>query len=177
MSSRLPIQQNSSPFCWSCVSTLRSLQQILFPQVQELRAQASTFFLKVRRMLFCSSQLILEYFWPTSTLLRGHLALATLSLPETEPQFLERGGYADEIHLGKSERKILVSNFSVTCSSFREFYTLDWSLHVWALPENRLRRLHVLKYTTQLSCVGWSTSSRSSFQLVIWSHRTSTRPQ
>ena len=28
-----------------------------------------------------------------------------------------------------------------------------WSLHVCALPEDRLRRLHVLKYTTQLSCV------------------------
>ena len=50
----------------------------------------------------------------------------------------------------KSERKIFVSNFSVTCNSFRDFYTLDWSLHVCALPENRLRRLHVLQYTTQL---------------------------
>ena len=24
--------------------------------------------------------------------------------------------------------------FSVTCNSFREFHTLDWFLHVWALP-------------------------------------------
>ena len=30
----------------------------------------------------------------------------------------------------QSERRILVSNFSVTCNSFREFYTLDWFLHV-----------------------------------------------
>ena len=52
-----------------------------------------------------------------------------------------------------SERKIWVSNFSVTRNSFYEFNTLDWSLHVRALPENELRRLHVLKYTTQLSCV------------------------
>ena len=29
-----------------------------------------------------------------------------------------------------SERRILVSSFSVTRNSFREFYTLDWSLHV-----------------------------------------------
>ena len=64
------------------------------------------------------------------------------------------------------ERRILVSNFSVTCNCLREFYTLDWFLHVWALPENGLRRLHVLKYTTQVSCVGWSTSTRSSFQLM-----------
>ena len=39
---------------------------------------------------------------PASTLLRGHLALTTLSLPETDPQILERcWGYADEVHLGK----------------------------------------------------------------------------
>ena len=29
-----------------------------------------------------------------------------------------------------SERRILVSNFGVTCNGFREFYTLDWFLHV-----------------------------------------------
>ena len=34
-------------------------------------------------------------------LLRGHLALATLSPPETDPQILERWGYAYEVHLGK----------------------------------------------------------------------------
>ena len=34
-------------------------------------------------------------------MLRRHLALATLSPPETDPQILERWGYADEVHLGK----------------------------------------------------------------------------
>ena len=59
--------------------------------------------------------LFLTHFWPASTLVRGHLALATLSPPETDPQILERWGYADEDHLGKlSERRILVSNLSVT---------------------------------------------------------------
>ena len=29
-----------------------------------------------------------------------------------------------------SERRILVSNFCVTCNDFREFYTLDWFLQV-----------------------------------------------
>ena len=66
-----------------------------------------------------------------------------------------------------SQQRILVSNFSVTCNSFREFHSLAWFLQFWDLPENRVRRLHVLKYTTQLSCVRWSTSSRSSFQLMI----------
>ena len=47
---------------------------------------------------------ILGYFWHTSTLLRGHIALAIPSLPETDPQILEHWGYADEDHLGKSFR-------------------------------------------------------------------------
>ena len=66
-----------------------------------------------------------------------------------------------------SERRIFVSNLSNTRNSLCEFHTLDWLRHVCALTENRLRRRHVLKYATQLSCVRWSTSSRSSFQLVI----------
>ena len=84
-------------------------------------------------MLLCFfSPLILTHFWPASTLLDGHLALAIPSLPETDPQILERWRYADEVHLGKSFRAklILVSNFCVTCNGFREFYTLDWFLHV-----------------------------------------------
>ena len=55
-------------------------------------------------MLLCFSSLILEHFWPASTLLRGPIALATLSLPETDPQILERWGCADEVNLGKSLR-------------------------------------------------------------------------
>ena len=65
----------------------------------------------------------------------------------------------------QSERRILVSN-SVTCNSFREFHTLDWFVHVWALPWDwrQLRRLHVLKDATQLSCIRWTAPNRS----VIW---------
>ena len=55
-------------------------------------------------MLLCSSPSILTHFWPASTLLPGHLALATLSPPETDPEILERWGSADEVHLGKSIR-------------------------------------------------------------------------
>ena len=64
--------------------------------------QVGTYFPKVRRMLLCFSPLILEHFWPASTLLHGHLALATLSLLETDPQILVHWGCADEDHLGKS---------------------------------------------------------------------------
>ena len=53
-------------------------------------------------MLFYLSPLILGYFGPTPTLLRGHIALAIPSLPETHPQFLERWGHDVENNLGKS---------------------------------------------------------------------------
>ena len=43
-------------------------------------------------------------FWPASTLLRGHLALATLSLLVNDPQILGRWGYAHEVHLDKCNR-------------------------------------------------------------------------
>ena len=52
-------------------------------------------------MLLFHAPLIFMNFWPASTLLRGHLALATLSPLETDPQILERWGCANEVHLGK----------------------------------------------------------------------------
>ena len=55
---------------------------------------------------------ILEHFWPASTLLRGHLALATLSLPETDPQIWERCAYDDEVRLGKYIR---AKDFGLEC--------------------------------------------------------------
>ena len=121
-------------------------------------AQASTYFPKVRRMLLFHAPSILTRFWPASTLLRGHLALAILSPLEIDPQILERWSYAYDFHLANiSERRILVSNFGMTCNSLCEFYTLDWLRHVGSLPENRLRRRHVLKYATQLPCIRWLT--------------------
>ena len=66
-------------------------------------------------MLLCFSPLIFGFFWPGSTLLHGHVARATVSLLETDPQILEHWGYADEDHLAKhSKRSILVSNVSMT---------------------------------------------------------------
>ena len=51
-------------------------------------------------------------FWPASTLLHGHIALANPSLPETDPQILEHWGYADEDHLGKSFQEM---DFGLEC--------------------------------------------------------------
>ena len=94
-------------------------------------AQAGTNFPKVRRMLFYLSPLFFGYFWPTSMLLRWHIALATLSLPETDPQILERWGYADEDHLGKSFQAM---GFGLECQRdkhvFSESNTSDWLQYV-----------------------------------------------
>ena len=74
--------------------------------------QESTYFPKVRKMLLFHAPLISTHFWPASTLLHGHIALANLSLPETDPQILEHWRYADEVHLGKSFREGFWSRMS-----------------------------------------------------------------
>ena len=53
-------------------------------------------------MLLFHAPLIFIHFWPASTLLHGHIALASPSLPETDPPILEQWSYAEEDHLGKS---------------------------------------------------------------------------
>ena len=65
-------------------------------------ALAGTNFPKVRRMQIYLPHSVLRFFWPTSTMLHGPIALAISSLPETDPQILEHWGYAYEDHLGKS---------------------------------------------------------------------------
>ena len=64
--------------------------------------QVGTYFPETRRMLLFDAPLILKHFWPASTLLHGHIALAIPSLPETDPQIWEHWGYADDVHLDKS---------------------------------------------------------------------------
>ena len=74
--------------------------------------QGGTYFPMVRRMLLFDAPLISTHFGPASTLRRGQLALATLSPLETDPQILERWGYAHEIHLGKYIRAM---DFGLEC--------------------------------------------------------------
>ena len=117
--------------------------------------QAGTYFPETRRMLLFHALSFQTDFWPASTLLRGHLALATVSLLVNDPQILERWGYAHEVHLDKCNRaKGFGLEFWYDVQySLCELHTLDWLRHVSALPENRLRRRRVLKYATQLSCI------------------------
>ena len=74
--------------------------------------QGGTYFPKVRRMLLFRAPLILGNVWPASKLLRGHIALATLSPSEIDPQILERWGCADEVHLGAFFR---AKDFGLEC--------------------------------------------------------------
>ena len=84
--------------------------------------------------------------------------LATLSLLVNDPLILEHGGYAHEVHLGKCNRtRDFGLEFLCDVQKLRESHTLDWLRHVGALPEDRLRRRHVLKHATQLPCIRKST--------------------
>ena len=86
-----------------------------------------SFLPKVRRMLLFLAPLILRYFWPVSTLLHGHIALAIPSLLESDPQVLGRWDCADEDHLDKS------------------FQAMDFGLECWRnairLLVNRTHRI------------------------------------
>ena len=155
MSSGFPFQHYSSPFCWSCASTLWSPPQIFFPLVSGLMAQADTIFPKVRRKLFYVSPLIFGFcgqhprcFTGTSLLpfclfLRPILKIWCIGVT------LMRISWANH-----SKRWLLVSNVSITYDGFCEFNTSDWFPCAWTLPQNRwrLRRLHIWRYATHMSC-------------------------
>ena len=130
--------------------------------------QAGTYFQKVRRMLLCFSPLISTHFWPASTLLRGHLPLATLSLPQTDPQILDRWGYADEVHLDKCNR---ARDFGLECQ--RDVQRLSWILHIGSgfRMFEQFRKIDEdfggsISGNTQptKSCIRWTAPNRS----VIW---------
>ena len=85
--------------------------------------QAGTYFPKRRRMLLFHAPLILTLFWPASTLLHGHIGLATLSPPETDSHFF--GAYADAVHLGKSFQ---AKDFCLECQ--HDVRRLSWIEHI-----------------------------------------------
>ena len=94
---------------------------------------------------------ILIHFWPASTLLHGHIALSWDRSSNFGALGIRWWGSPGANH---SERRILVSNVSMTYDGFSELNTSDWFPYVWALPQNRwrFRRLHILTYANQLSC-------------------------
>ena len=57
-----------------------------------------------KNVVSCFSFNFRIFFGQPPTPLYGHLALATLSLPETDPQILEHWSYAHEVHLDKYVR-------------------------------------------------------------------------
>ena len=86
-------------------------------------------------MQHCVSRLTSGFSSPVSTLLREPSALATLSPPDTDPQILERWGYAAaNLHRNFVERRILVSKFGIAQHGFSETNTSDWFRNDGALP-------------------------------------------
>ena len=163
-----PFQQNSSPFCWSYAFDAPEATNSLS---SGLRFDASTYFPKVRKMLLYFSPLIfMNTFGPTSTLLRGQLALATLSPPEAAPQILERWGYADEVHLGKQVR---AKDFGLEC--MRVVQQLSWILHVGSVSaclSSWIKSMKTLAapypgLRNHLSCIWW-VAHRGSPRSVVW---------
>ena len=99
-----------------------------------LRRQAP-FFPKVRRMLLFLAPLSFCTFGQLPRCFAGTLLLPLCLFLRPILKFWNVGAALMRFTWANiSERRILVSNFSVTCNSFREFHTLDWFLHVWALP-------------------------------------------
>ena len=153
MSSRFPLQRNSNSFCWSCASTLRSRQQILSPQANCGWRKVTPFLRRWEDCCLIFSSLVSWYILPLSTLLHVHFVFVFPSPLETDPQILEHWGYSEDHWVNYSKRWFSVSNVSLTYDVFSELNTSDWLQYVWALPQNRwrLRRLHILKYETNLS--------------------------
>ena len=96
----------------SISASLRSFLLIMCIDAPEstTNSLSSGFNVDARWHLFSESEKNVARFMPLKfehtfgQLPRGHLALATLSPLETDPQILERWRYADEVHLGKSIR-------------------------------------------------------------------------
>ena len=162
-----PILRNSNLSCWSCASRVRVYHRFSFLRFNFRWWRETPLFRRWEEWCFIFSfnfrilfPLASGYFWPASTLLREHIALAIPSLPETGPQILERWGCADENPWENFiERWILVSDFEFAQYGFGESNRSGSSPHGWALPWNRwiFRRLHILFYNPNSSSLStWS---------------------
>ena len=142
--------------------------KLSFLRVQDLM-QAGTFFPKVRRMLLCHAPLISTHvFGQHPRCFAGTLLLPLCLLVRPILEFWSVGATLMRFTWANiSERRILVTNFSMTRNSLCESHSLGWFPHVCALQENRLRRRHVLKYATRLPCIRRSTSRWLLSQLLI----------
>ena len=133
--------------------------------------QASTFFPKVRRMLLYCSPLIFN------TLLASFPAASRAPCSCHSVSSWERSSNFGALGLrrwGSPGQRIPCDGFwsrrlAWRTTVFCELNTLDWFPYVWALPQNqwRLRRHHILKYATQLSCSGL-VENNGSHRSIVW---------
>ena len=161
MSSRFPIHRNSHPFLLiMCIDAPESTTTALSSGLRVGGAGRHQFSEGEKNVVLCFS-LISRYFWPASTLLHGHVALAFLSILETDPQILEHWGCADEDHLGKSVRaKVFGLECWLTQHGFGELNPSGWLQS--AAPYHEIRNpivvysstkpLHFCHHSFQTSC-------------------------
>ena len=100
--------------------------------------QADTYFPKVGRMLlFLAPSSFLNSLGQLPRCFAGTLLLPLCLLLRPILKFWSVGDALMRFTWANlSERRILVSNFGMTCNSLRELHTLNWILHVSALPED-----------------------------------------
>ena len=115
--------------------------------------QAGTYFPKVRRMFYLSLsnfRMFLANFHAAS---RAHRSCPSVSSWDRSPNFEALG-----LRWWGSPGQIIPSDgfwsWMLTWRTTALVNTSDWFPYVWALPQNRwrLRRLHILRYATRLSC-------------------------
>ena len=127
-----PFQHHSSPFCWSYALTHRS-RQFSFTRFRSWCRQSPIFM----RWEECCSSLLL--FFKNTFIQLPRCFTGTLLLPfclhqRPIPIFCSVGAALMRFTWAIiSERRILVSNFSVTCNSLCELHTLDRLRHVSAI--------------------------------------------
>ena len=106
-----------------CIDAPESTTNSRFSRLRFDGASKHLFFRKREECWFISP-LIIRCFQPTSTLLRGHIALTIPFPPETDTQIWERWRGGDEDHLGKSFQTM---DFGLECQ--RDLRRLLWTLH------------------------------------------------
>ena len=104
-----------------------------------------------------------------SPLLRGHLALATLSLPETDPQILELWGWwSSPGQINPSE------GFLSRMSAWRTTVFVNFTHRIGFLMSELFRKIdedfgpRIQENATQLSCIWWVNILHKSYIFLWW---------
>ena len=185
--------------CYDCRGTTQLRQGIHFSRIQVLFADhmhrlagVDNKFSFLRFKIWCRQApvfrrweeccfvlllLILTHFWPASTLLRGHLALAIPSILETAPQILERWCYRWWGSPGQINPR---EGFWSRMSAWRAIHFVNFTRWIGFCMSELFRKIDdnfggSMSWNTQpkLSCIWWvvyNGSHRSIMLLMLLQH-------